>query len=150
MKNKTDLYNIKTLKELDSKNINLSKHLKNQLDIDINNKDIIELMYEIQSGSYINFVENNMESSKFYSMQLSNILGKYINKNNSLLDIGTGEMTTLSLVLNDLKIKPKITFAFDISWSRIYCGNFFVEKHLKNYPSKEPLQYLENIHSRAR
>ncbi len=50
--------------------------------------------------------------------------------------MSTLEMTTLSLVLNDLKIKPKITFAFDISWSRIYCGNFFVEKHLKNYNSK--------------
>jgi len=136
MRNKTILYNINTLKELYNRNINLSKHLKNELGIDHNNEEIIELMYEIQSGSYTNVIENNMEFSKFYSMQLSNILGKFINKNTSLLDIGTGEMTNLSLVLNDLKIKPKITFAFDISWSRIYCGNFFVEKHLKNYNSK--------------
>ena len=102
MRNKTNLYNIKTLKELYSRNINLSKHLKSELGIDYNNEDIIELMYEIQSGSYINFTENNMVSSKFYSMQLSNILGKYINKNTSFLDIGTGEMTNLTLVLNEL------------------------------------------------
>ena len=42
-------------------------------------------------------------------------------------------MTTISLVLSMLDDKPKVTFALDLSWSRIYRGMSFAEKYLGDY-----------------
>jgi len=57
-----------------------------------------------------------------YTTELASILDKHTTEADSLLDIGTGELTTLSHLIRRLENKPKRVFAFDISWSRIYKG----------------------------
>ena len=53
---------------------------------------------------------------------MASILDNHTTEADSLLDIGTGELTTLSHLIRRLENKPKEVFAFDISWSRIYKG----------------------------
>ena len=45
------------------------------------------------------------------------------------MDVGTGEITTLSLVLNNIDVNLFIVLALDISWSRLSKG---VEFHQQN------------------
>lgn len=133
MKIKSNYFDIKLLKNLYKKNTNITNFLKNKLGIDYNTPEIIEIAYELQAGSYIEAVERNLKESKSYASELSLILKKHINSENTLLDVGTGEMTTISLVLSMLDDKPKVTFALDLSWSRIYRGMSFAEKYLGDY-----------------
>lgn len=65
-----------------------------------------------------------------YTEELAAILDKYIGSGTSILDIGTGELTTLSLLVKKLQSKPENIYAFDISWSRIYKGLSFAKKHM--------------------
>ena len=46
MKKKIEIINVKILKDLYKKNINVSEFLKNELGLDYNSEEIIELMYE--------------------------------------------------------------------------------------------------------
>lgn len=101
---------------------NITNLLRKQKNIDTNTSEIIEVAYDLQSGSYIDFVQQNPEKSELYASELSAILDTFIDSNDSLLDIGTGELTTLSLIMTKLKILPKKVYAFDISWSRLYKG----------------------------
>ena len=133
---KPDYFDIELLKSLYRKNINITDFLKNKLGINHNTPEIIEIAYELQSGSYIKKFYDNLEQSIAITKEMVLIYKKHLNSNNTLLDIGTGEMTTLSLVLSMLDVKPKVTFAFDLSWSRIYKGIPFAQKHLGDYVHK--------------
>jgi len=57
-------------------------------------------------------------------------LNKFLLPSSTLLDIGSGELTNLTLIINKLKNIRKV-FAFDISWSRIYKGLNFFKNNLK-------------------
>ena len=58
-------------------------------------------------------------------------LNKFLFPQSTLLDIGSGELTNLTLTLNKLKNIQKV-FAFDISWSRIYKGIKFFKDNTKH------------------
>ena len=60
---------------------------------------------------------------------------KFSGKYESILDIGTGEMTTLTSILNKIEHTPEKTFAFDISWSRIAKGINYIKQNLKKETS---------------
>jgi ubiquinone/menaquinone biosynthesis C-methylase UbiE len=110
-----------------------------------NPEDIIQLSYDLQSGTYSKFPEESEENFMInmdYCTQISDIMSQVIDKYNytdfSVLEAGTGEMTTLSFVVQ--KIKPKTIYAFDISWSRIYDGMIFAKKYMgDNYSNLNPL-----------
>lgn len=114
----------------DGKNVTeLLRFQKNTLE---NTPEIIETAYDLQAGSYIeNFLKNPKQSSA-YSAELAEILDLHLKKNDSLLDVGTGELTTLSQILLRLQLQPTSVFAFDISWSRIKKGISFAKEHLKD------------------
>ena len=65
-----------------------------------------------------------------YAKEIANILGKFVNESDSLLDIGAGELTTLTLVLNEMTVKPKNILALDISWSRLIKGKVFFDSNI--------------------
>jgi len=109
---------------------NITELLRLQKNIETNTSEIIETAYDLQAGSYIEYVTNNAIKSQAYTLELSEILCRHLNTNDSLIDIGTGEMTTLSHILTKLKIIPNKIFAFDISWSRIYNGIIYSKKIL--------------------
>jgi ubiquinone/menaquinone biosynthesis C-methylase UbiE len=111
---------------------NISKLLRDKKKLDYNNSEIVEIVYDLQAGSYIEYAVKNFNSIDSYSSQLAKILDDYVSSKKSILDIGTGELTTLSFVIKKLKIKPKNIYAFDISWSRIFKGLNFAKKNMGN------------------
>lgn len=126
-----EYFDILAAKKAYSEGRNITSLLRQQKNSDTNTAEIIEAAYDLQAGSYIRYVENNLETSVLYSAELAQILSQYIKPNSSLLDVGTGELTTLSLLLPELEQKPDNVFAFDISWSRIHKGIRFAQKSMR-------------------
>ena len=109
---------------------NVTELLRKEFQVDRNTPEIIEIAYDLQSGSYIeNFLKEPIQPTK-YSMELAAILGEHVGPDDRLLDVGTGELTTLSLLVRFLTRKPSEIFAVDISWSRIYKGLSFASKQM--------------------
>jgi SAM-dependent methyltransferase len=55
-----------------------------------------------------------------------------------MLDVGCGELTTLSIMVNRLLRRPKSLYAFDVSWSRIFHGLDFYNNHSKKTLNPDP------------
>jgi ubiquinone/menaquinone biosynthesis C-methylase UbiE len=106
---------------------NITELLCAQKNIHTNTPEIIETAYDLQAGTYIEYANNQFEKISLYTTELAQILDEHINSDDTLLDIGTGELTTLSLLVSALTNKPKDVYAFDISWSRIYKGIAFAK-----------------------
>lgn len=104
---------------------NITELLRSQKNLDINTSEIIETAYDLQAGSYIQQILNNPVQSAAYTTELASILDNHLTETDLLLDIGTGELTTISHLIRRIKRKPKKVFAFDISWSRIYKGKTY-------------------------
>lgn len=106
---------------------NITELLRAQKNVDINTSEIIETAYDLQAGTYIEHVTKYPKQTFLYTNELAEILDKHITPNHTLLDIGTGELTTLSYLIAALNIKPRFFYAFDISWSRVYKGIAFAK-----------------------
>lgn len=118
---------------------NITEFLRSQHNFNHNTSEIIEISYDLQAGSYIEHAINNKIQIDAYTSELAKILSKYIVKTDSLLDIGTGEITTLSHISNKLTNKPRNIYAFDISWSRIYKGASYAKEIMgNNFPLLTP------------
>jgi hypothetical protein len=101
---------------------NVTQALREQQGVAINTPEIIELAYDLQAGTYIENAQKHKEQLLAYVNEMAQIIDRYVTPGFSLLDIGTGEITTLSELAPRLSIKPQDIFAFDISWSRLYKG----------------------------
>jgi len=113
---------------------NVVDHLREQHHAPNNTSEIIETAYDLQAGTYIEQVRKDNGRALLYASELAEIINKHIKPGYSLLDIGTGEMTTISLIMNIINSKPKQLLAFDISWSRIYKGLQYAKINMKkNY-----------------
>jgi ubiquinone/menaquinone biosynthesis C-methylase UbiE len=122
-----DLIEVKRAYE---KGRNITELLRGQKNISNNSPEIIEVAYDLQAGSYIQYTLDNLDQSLAYASELACILEKHTNKNDTFLDVGTGELTTLSLVISKIDSVPKKIFAFDISWSRLYKGLDFAKHRI--------------------
>jgi len=109
---------------------NVTEFLRNQKDLTHNTVEIIETAYDLQAGTYIEHVQKNAAQAAAYAGELSAILDRHVSERGSLLDVGTGEMTTLSLVVQRLANKPQKIFAFDISWSRLHKGLAYAKSNM--------------------
>jgi SAM-dependent methyltransferase len=115
---------------------NVTEFLRTQKNLASNTPEIIETAYDLQAGTYIDHVERNPLQAARYAGELAGILGQHLRAGDSLLDIGCGELTTLSLVVSRLgeqggpDHRPSVIHAFDISWSRIFKGLAHAEKHM--------------------
>ncbi len=113
---------------LEGKNINQYLRKKTNLP----ETEIIKLSYDVQSGSYVKNY-NYLKSKKVLSQFI-----KEINSSDykSLMDFGCGELTNFYTLINNTKIKNKIFFAFDLSFSRIIEGKKFIDKKRKKIKLK--------------
>ncbi len=109
---------------------NVTELLRIQNGININTPDIIEVAYDLQAGTYIDFVTEHHNDASLFATEVGKILNNNITHGDTLLDIGAGELTTLSLVLSSMEMRPSEIFAFDISWSRIYKGISFAKNNM--------------------
>ena len=80
------------------------------------------IAYDLQAGSYIDDARRDPGWRRIWCEQLSLILGPYVTENSSILEVGCGEATTLSGVLDHLRPINCNAYGFDISWSRCAYG----------------------------
>lgn len=133
MKNKKlTHFNILEVKKAYALGKNITEILRAQKNISINTSEVIETAYDLQAGTYIEYVKNFHDQNLLYTTEIAQVLNNHINSNDKLLDIGTGELTTLSYLITALTKKPKYIYAFDISWSRIYQGIAFAKTIIGN------------------
>jgi hypothetical protein len=109
---------------------NITELLRAQKNTALNTPEIIETAYDLQAGTYIQHVKDNAAQAALYTGELASILGRHVGAGDSLLDIGTGEMTTLSMVTRGFAHQPKDIYAFDISWSRMFRGVAFAQEKM--------------------
>lgn len=110
--------------------LNVTELLRRQQGVDFNTPQIIETAYDLQAGTYIDHVRGHAEQSARFAGELAGLLGPHLQPGDALLDVGSGELTTLSSVCTRLGTLPQRVFAFDISWSRIYKGLGFARAEM--------------------
>ena len=113
------------LKAMYEQGVNISTHMRSEAGLKINTRDIIEVSYDLQTGSYISAMEDSRVSNHIrdYSKEISTILKSFCNPK-SILEAGVGEATTLSAVLKNLGHDIN-SYGFDLSWSRVaYARNW--------------------------
>lgn len=123
-------FDIKEAKKAYAEGKNVTELLRAQKNTNINTSEIIETAYDLQAGTYIEHVTKNPKQASLYTNELAQILDNHIKSGDTLLDIGTGELTTLSLLMSALINKPSEVYALDISWSRIYKGIDFAKNKM--------------------
>lgn len=102
---------------------NLMKLLRERVSSACNDEQIIELSYDLQSGSYIEHVSTptGKQHRETFARHLSEVFAN-LGPVQSLLEAGVGEATTLWHLINALKEKPEHIHGFDLCWSRVACG----------------------------
>lgn len=123
---------MKTIKELYSlyqKGTNISKYLREENQYPFNAKEIIEISYELQTGSYIEAInEKRMaEHKREYSREIAKTILSLCDPK-SILEAGVGEATTLSGVISSIKM-PIDFYGFDLSWSRVATGKRWLKSN---------------------
>jgi SAM-dependent methyltransferase len=109
---------------------NITELLRKHFNVLHNTPEIIEMAYDLQAGTYIEYLENYPKIINLYVEEMAKIISARVPYSSVVLDVGSGELTTLSLLINCLKIKPKKVLAFDISWSRVSKGLIFAKETL--------------------
>ena len=122
-------FNLTKARQIYSEGKNVTEFLREEFQEKDNTSEIIEIAYDLQAGSYIDFVNADRQRANIYANELAGLLEPHLLNQSSLLDVGTGELTTLSLLLNNLQTQMSQIFAFDISWSRLYKGKDFFHKN---------------------
>ena len=128
--------NIITLRKIYKEGGNIIDFLKKKSKNKSNTSEMIELAYDLQAGSYIKQVEKDICKKKVFIDEISKIISQYTCDGQTLLDVGTGELTVLSLMLKKIRTKFKKIYAFDISWSRLYLGIKYANKLLGKKSNK--------------
>jgi len=106
---------------------NIMRYLKTITNQDTNSKEAIAISYDLQAGSYIKKAKEDSSYIDEYTTKISEIINK-LGYYDTLMEAGVGEATTLCNVFTKLSDKPKRTYGFDISWSRIKCAKKYAEE----------------------
>lgn len=124
--------NIKKIKRLYDKGVNIMDHINKEQYENIERERAIEISYDLQAGSYIRSYRSNPEKFENYYQEIGSVLCEYTEEGQSILDCGTGEMTTLYGVISKIGKELGEIYAFDISMSRIDVGREFFGKDIKS------------------
>ena len=110
---------------------NVTLHLRRQLDVSANTPEIVEIAYDLQAGSYVEHANSHSETIQKYAGETARILSPYVTADTSILDVGCGELTTLTHLMNRLEAHRGPILAFDISWSRLRIGGNYASSRMK-------------------
>ena len=113
----------KQIKELFEKGQNIICYLKSENGSEENTKEMIELSYDLQTGTYSRkwSKEELKPLLNSYSKEIAGIIHS-LDKPNTILEAGIGEGTTMGAVLQNFS-KNIDAYGFDISWSRVKFAN---------------------------
>lgn len=115
------------------KNENVTTALKKKLKVKFNTPEIILAAYDLQAGSYSADAENNPNFYQTRAKELSDFISSNINDIESILDVGSGELTMFARVVSNLSMLSKSNiklFASDISLSRLVVGRNNLNKSI--------------------
>jgi hypothetical protein len=118
------------LLELYKRGENISALLRKEQLNSQNTERIIEVSYDLQTGSYIADMERDKRRhlKVQYAAEIADIIRSLCTPK-SLLEAGVGEATTLAEVLGGLKIGGLCVFGFDLSWSRVaYAKRYLADR----------------------
>lgn len=111
---------------------NISNFLRDYLNESENTDQIIEIAYNLQAGSYVEFYKENKILMQKCCIEIASILDRYLENDDILLDVGSGENTTITDIVGCLTKKLQKTYTLDISLSRVLRGlKFWRENSLK-------------------
>lgn len=80
--------------------------------------DVIELLYDLQAGSYTKNAVDNPEALKSFVDEICELSSSILSQCSSILDCGTGEGNTLVPILGKYANIEDV-YAIDSSWSRL-------------------------------
>ena len=106
---------------------NIQIEMKNKI---LNKKNLIKTAYDIQTGDYVKFYNDNNNKYKNVLKNYIRIIKTEFKDARTIFDFGSGEMTTFYEVYKSLGKNVKY-FANDLSLSRLYEGKKFISKKLK-------------------
>jgi len=109
---------------------NVTEYLKNAAGLTQNSADIIEIAYDLQAGTYIQRAKANQKKETAYAEEQASLLAPVLSTGKSLLDVGCGELTTLTQLMKDSRFQPSVVYAFDLSWSRLHHGREYSQEIL--------------------
>jgi len=116
------MFTARELSDLYAAGKNISELLRHERGEARNTPDIIELSYDLQTGSYVNAMQDPAmrEHKQLYAAEIARVVLSLCHPS-SVLEAGCGEATTLSGVLAALGREIQ-AYGFDISWSRVACA----------------------------
>lgn len=94
-------------------------------------QEVIELAYDVQSGSYSKIALSDPERLNKYALELSDLCKGHLADQDVILDCGAGELTTLSALSHHLPSSSRL-LACDISLSRLRAGRRFAERFMRS------------------
>ena len=109
---------------------NIAQALREHLGVKSNTPEIIELVYELQAGSYSHDALREPQLWDDFTSELATIVRPLVSPNDVVLDIGTGEMTTLVGLANKCFSRENFILSCDISLSRLLHGRRYANDHL--------------------
>ena len=83
-----------------------------------NSTTLTLLAYDLQAGTYIANARADPTFRKKWCEQIASVLDPMLAIGDTFLEVGVGEATTLSGVLESLTNKSNRALGFDFSWSR--------------------------------
>lgn len=107
-----------------------------------NTDEIIEVAYDLQTGSYIASMDDPAfaEHKRKYSAEIARII-LALCKPGTLMEAGVGEATTLSGVLKHMGGTVS-SLGFDLSWSRV----FYAQRWLERQGVQDTVLCTGNLH----
>lgn len=121
--------NISELRQAYSRGENITQILTNS-NPGLGRSEIIEIAYDIQSGSYSKHALESPGIIKQYAREIYDLANPHLADHYIILDCGAGELTTLSALSEHLPAKC-LLIACDISLSRLKVGRRFAERAMR-------------------
>jgi hypothetical protein len=97
---------------------------------DLDRSEIIEIAYDMQSGSYTKAALDYPRRLIGYANEIYELSKQYFAEYDVILDCGAGELTTLSALSKHLPAQCQL-LACDISLSRLRLGRRFAERFMR-------------------
>jgi hypothetical protein len=97
----------------------------------LDQSDVIELAYDIQSGTYTDFALDDPKRLNLYAHEIHDLCKEHLGCGDKILDCGAGELTTLSHLSLLLPSQCQL-LACDISLSRLRVGRRFAKGFMRD------------------
>lgn len=85
------------------------------------------IAYDLQAGAYVRHALSDPEGKCRWCAQLAGLVAAHLPAGGSVMEVGSGEATTLAGLLEALPQRPGAALGFDISWSRCAHGRGWLQ-----------------------